>query len=163
MTARAGLPACGRAAGVAQRLVLLRERFARGPLPVRLRAWDGSEAGPAGAPAVVLRSRQALRRLLWHPGELGVVQAYVTGELDIEGDVPELLRLARRTSGGARISPAGWASAAATALRLGACGLPPRPPASQVRVSGRPHSRSRDRAVIAHHYDLTDAFYQQLP
>ena len=29
-------------------------------------------------------------------------------------------------------------------------------------MSGRPHSRSRDRAVIAHHYDLTDAFYQQL-
>ena len=29
-----------------------------GTLPFRLRAWDGSEAGPAGAPLVVLRSRR---------------------------------------------------------------------------------------------------------
>jgi cyclopropane-fatty-acyl-phospholipid synthase len=26
-----------------------------GPLPIRIRAWDGSETGPAGAPALVLR------------------------------------------------------------------------------------------------------------
>ena len=37
-------------------------------LPVRLRAWDGSEAGPADGPVVVIRSRRALRRLLWSPG-----------------------------------------------------------------------------------------------
>ena len=37
-------------------------------LPVRLRAWDGSEAGPADAPTVVLRSPLALRRALWAPG-----------------------------------------------------------------------------------------------
>ena len=38
-----------------------------GPLPVRLRAWDGSEAGaPADAdtPVVVVRRRRALRHLL---------------------------------------------------------------------------------------------------
>lgn len=40
-------------------------------LPVRLRAWDGSEAGPADGPVLVARSPQALRRILWHPGELG--------------------------------------------------------------------------------------------
>ena len=39
-------------------------------LPVRLRAWDGSETGPAGTPCVVLRSRRALRHILWSPGEL---------------------------------------------------------------------------------------------
>ena len=31
-------------------------------LPVRVRAWDGSEAGPPAAPTVVLRSPLALRR-----------------------------------------------------------------------------------------------------
>src|SRR5487761_1753028 len=97
----------GRRAGTAHRLALLAERFARGPLPVRLRAWDGSEAGPADAPAVVLRSPQALRRLLWHPGELGVAQAYVAGELDVEGDVTEGLRGGR----GRRARP--WRSACA--------------------------------------------------
>ncbi len=52
---------------------------------MRLRAWDGSEAGPADAPLVELRSADAVRRMLWHPGELGAAQAYVTGELDVPG------------------------------------------------------------------------------
>ena len=41
-------------------------------LPVRLRLWDGSEVGPAGAPVLIARSPRALRRLLWRPGELGL-------------------------------------------------------------------------------------------
>ena len=36
-------------------------------------------------PLVELRSPDAVRRLLWHPGELGAAQAYVTGELDVPG------------------------------------------------------------------------------
>ena len=51
-----------------------------GDVPVRVRAWDGSEAGPAGAPVVVLRSRAAVRRLLWDPDELGLARAYVAGQ-----------------------------------------------------------------------------------
>ena len=50
---------------------------------MRLKAWDGSVAGPVDAPLVVLSSVDAVRRLLWHPGELGAAQAYVTGELDV--------------------------------------------------------------------------------
>ncbi|HEX9225090.1 MAG TPA: SAM-dependent methyltransferase, partial [Arthrobacter sp.] len=37
-------------------------------IPLRLKAWDGSEAGPAGAPVLEFRSRRALRRMLWSPG-----------------------------------------------------------------------------------------------
>ncbi|MGA8246576.1 MAG: SAM-dependent methyltransferase, partial [Nocardioides sp.] len=73
--------------GVAPRLAAAVEPFVGGELPVRLRAWDGSEAGPDDAPVVELRSSDALRRLLWHPGELGAAQAYVTGELDVPGDL----------------------------------------------------------------------------
>ncbi|MDX3386422.1 cyclopropane-fatty-acyl-phospholipid synthase [Streptomyces niveiscabiei] len=78
--------------GAAQLLAALVEDALDGPLPLRLRAWDGSETGPADAPVVVVRSRRALRRLLWQPGELGLAQAYVTGELDVEGDLAEGLR-----------------------------------------------------------------------
>src|SRR5262249_53469865 len=46
-----------------------------------------------------------------------------------------------------------------TAARLGMFGLPPRPPASEARIHGRLHSRARDQAVIAHHYDLSDDLY----
>jgi len=41
-------------------------------LNLRLRAWDGSEAGPEKAPVVVTRSPRALQRILWRPGELGL-------------------------------------------------------------------------------------------
>ncbi|WP_331743449.1 cyclopropane-fatty-acyl-phospholipid synthase family protein [Kitasatospora sp. NBC_01300] len=47
-----------------------------GPLPFRLKAWDGSATGPARGPVVVLRHPRAVRRLLWQPGELGPAMAY---------------------------------------------------------------------------------------
>ena len=56
-------------------------------------------------------------------------------------------------------TPAAWAAAQA-ALRLKVVAPPPPPPACELRVSGRRHSRARDQAVIAGHYDLSAAFYQ---
>ena len=79
-------------AGAAGLLLPVAEQIFRGEPLVRIRAWDGSEAGPDGAPVLVPRTPQALRRMMWHPGELGIAQAYVTGELDVEGDLTEGLR-----------------------------------------------------------------------
>ena len=45
------------------------------------------------------------------------------------------------------------------AIRLGAIGPPPPRPAPEARPAGRLHSRRRDRAAIAHHYDLSNDFY----
>ena len=67
-------------------------------LPVRLRAWDGSEAGPADGPVLVRRSPRALQRILWRPGELGLARAYVSGDLDVEGDLTDGLRRVRATA-----------------------------------------------------------------
>ena len=53
------------------------------PVPLRVQAWDGSVAGPPGAPTVVLRNRRGLRRLLWQPDELGLARAYVAGDLEL--------------------------------------------------------------------------------
>lgn len=69
----------------ASRLQSFAEQLLGVPLPMRIRAWDGSQAGPPGAPTVVVRNRRALRRLLWKPGELGLARAWVAGDLDIEG------------------------------------------------------------------------------
>ncbi|KUO09896.1 SAM-dependent methyltransferase [Streptomyces sp. DSM 15324] len=150
--------------GAAHRLAALAEEALGGPPPLRLRAWDGSETGPAGAPVVVLRSRRALRRLLWQPGELGLAQAYVTGELDVEGDLGEGLRAVwaaarERRLRPPRLTPAERARALTTAVRLGVVGPPPPAPVSQARLRGGLHSRARDRAAISHHYDLSNAFY----
>lgn len=138
--------------------------FVGGELPVRLVAWDGTAAGPADAPVVELRSPDALRRLLWHPGELGAAQAYVTGELDVPGDLDAALThafgvAADRELGGRRPSLRALAGALRTAAGLGVVGRPPAPPATQARVGGRLHSRDRDRRAISHHYDTTADFY----
>ncbi len=82
------------AVNVADRLATLVRDAVGIDLPVRIRAWDGSEAGPAGAPVLIIRSRRALRRLLWAPGELGLARAYVTGDIDVDGDLGDGLRRA---------------------------------------------------------------------
>jgi len=78
-------PAAG--AGVADELAAVVTPLFGGVLPVRLKAWDGSVAGPEDAPTVVVNDPAALRRLVFHPGELGLAQAYVTREIDVEGDL----------------------------------------------------------------------------
>ena len=48
------------------------------------------------------------------------------------------------------------------ATRLGALGPPPKRPVSEARLTGRLHTRNRDKAAIAHHYDVSNEFYELL-
>ena len=120
--------------GAAQRLAGLVGPFFAGELPVRIRAWDGSVVGPDGVPTVVVDDPAALRRLLFHPGELGLAQAYVTGEIEVEGDLLDGLRRvwrAVREQGAApRLSPATALAACAPRCPCArwADHRPPRPP-----------------------------------
>lgn len=150
--------------GAAQTVAELLAPYIGGELPVRLRAWDGSEAGPTDAPVVVLRSPDALRRLLWSPGELGAAQAYVTNELDVEGDLNAALThvwsvIAERDLSRISITPSRVARLVRSASKLGAIGRPLPAPASQAVVKGKLHTLARDRAAISHHYDLSNDFY----
>ena len=150
--------------GVAPKLAEALRPFLGGDLPVRLRAWDGSEAGPEDAPLVVLNSADAVRRLLWRPGELGAAQAYVTGEIDVPGDLDEALTHAfavaqERGLGGKRPRAATVVRAIRAVAGLGALGRPPAAPVSQVHLRGRLHSQMRDSRAISFHYDLSNEFY----
>ncbi|MDI9917941.1 cyclopropane-fatty-acyl-phospholipid synthase family protein [Rhodococcus sp. IEGM 1379] len=152
-------------ATIAGRLAELIEPLVGGELPVHLTAWDGSSAGPSGAPKVTLRNANVLRRLLWNPGELGAAQSYVLGELDVEGDLGDALThvwkvSAERGLGSVAPTPAVVLATVKAARSLGAFGRPLPPPVSQAQVKGRLHSLSRDRAAIGHHYDLSNDFYQ---
>ena len=134
------------------------------PLPLSVRCWDGSESVVEGAPTLVVRHRRAVRRLVYAPGELGLARAYVSGDLDVEGDVyaalsfpdhlparPQL-RLDRRAV--ARLAP--------LLLRLGVLGPPPAPPPEEARLRGIRHSLGRDRHAVSHHYDVGNEFYRLL-
>jgi len=141
-------------------------RLLGGSLPLALRCWDGSTIGPSDAPAtIVLRSPDALRRLLYAPNEIGLVRAYVAGELDLEGDVFALLQvrdlLGRHDEHvdldfGLRSTLELFRAA----RRLDVLGPPLAPPPEEVRLGGRRHSRARDARAVSHHYDVGNAFYR---
>ena len=132
-------------------------------VPVRFEFWDGSAIGPTdGVGTLHIRSADAVRRILWSPGELGVARAFVAGDLTIEGDIYQLLRTLHDTSPrdlrqvGLRTLP----TMIDAARRLGVLGPPPTPPAEECRPAGRLHSPTRDAAVISHHYDVGNEFYR---
>lgn len=133
------------------------------PVPVRFVFWDGSTVGPAdGIGTVSVNSVDALRRILWAPGELGLARAFVAGDLTVEGDLFALLRVLQ---GSARrdLRAVGWRdlpAVIAAARRIGALGPPIPPPAEECHPSGRMHSPSRDAEVVSHHYDVGNPFYR---
>ncbi|MEU6053617.1 cyclopropane-fatty-acyl-phospholipid synthase family protein [Streptomyces xanthochromogenes] len=157
-------------ADAALRLTALAEALLGEALPVRIRAWDGSEAGPPGAPVLVVRHRRALRRLLWKPGELGLARAWVAGEIDVEGDLyaalDRLSGLIWERGGDPKdsvhpVRDPRLRAAAKELLRLGGALPPPAPPAEEMRRrTGRLHTRRRDKEAISHHYDVGNDFYE---
>lgn len=135
------------------------------PIPVHLTAWDGSTAGSAEGIPVEVTSPSALRRLAWHPGELGFAQAYVTGEIRVSTDLVDALTHLRTVAASRHVrmpGPLAVLRALPAARRLGVLGTAPSPPVTQVRIGGRLHSRTRDSRVIGHHYDLSNDFYALL-
>src|SRR5450631_560550 len=141
------------------------ERVAGPDAPVEFRAYDGSVAGTGDAPIrVMIKSPVAVAYLAQAPGTLGLARAYVSGHLDVEGDMytalarmvaaqqiqmdfSERLRLLRELGGPKTLLPR----------------VPP--PPQEVKVSrrwlaGRRHSKNRDASAISHHYDVSNTFYE---
>ncbi len=131
---------------------------------LRLRGWDGSEAGPPDAPVVHVRTRDAVRSLARHPDEIGLARAFVKGDLDVEGDLfAALSTLPQQRSGPPpmdRLGLRGKAELMALAARLGAIGPEPDPPPEEAALAGDVHSKARDMAAISHHYDVGNEFYR---
>ncbi|MFP5315348.1 MAG: class I SAM-dependent methyltransferase [Actinomycetes bacterium] len=137
-------------------------------IPLRLRAWDGSEAGPVNAPVIEFRSRRGLRRMLWSPNQLGLSRAYVAGDIDDNGDLFESFSVLSSVGKFAEVKAfrpptlgERW-RLLRTAIRVGALGLPIAPPPEEMDVSkaGRLHSKKRDSAAVSHHYDVGNDFYR---
>ncbi len=107
-----------------------------------------------------MRSPDAVRRLLWAPGELGLARAFVVGDLAFEGDIFEILAALHAASSdrvhvGSRLP---W-QAVQAARRLGVIGRPLPPPPEEAAPRGRLHSRARDAQAVQHHYDVSNDFY----
>jgi cyclopropane-fatty-acyl-phospholipid synthase len=149
---------------VAQTLAPLVEAALGRHVPIRIRCWDGSVAGPSDSPvSLKINNRRALRRILWAPNELGFARAYVAGDVELDGDIFQAFQ-AIQGSGPEPVAvtiDADTRKALVRAvLKLGIVGPPPKPPAEEVHLRGRKHSKRRDADAIAHHYDVGNDFYQ---
>jgi cyclopropane-fatty-acyl-phospholipid synthase len=142
------------------------EAIAGPDAPVEFQAYDGSTAGVPGSPVkITVRSPIAVSYLAQAPGALGLARAYVSGHLDVDGDMyTALSRLSR-----AQELHMSWPDRIKLLRALGGPKvLLPRipPPPQEVRVNsrrlraGRMHSKGRDANSISHHYDVSNRFYE---
>ena len=140
------------------------ERVAGPGSPVHFRAYDGSTAGDADAGVrVIVKSPAAVSYLAQAPGAMGLARAYVSGHLDVEGDMYTALAQLSNV----QASSLDYAERLRVLRELGGAKLLfPRlpPPPQEVRTrrwpGGRRHSKQRDAKAISHHYDVSNQFYE---
>jgi cyclopropane-fatty-acyl-phospholipid synthase len=128
---------------------------------VGVRLWDGSH-WPDDQPrraTLVLNHPGALRHMLLPGTEVALGEAYLYGDIDIEGHAESVFDLAEQLTS---FQP-GWIDKLGLALKL--LRLPSqafshdteRGPAD---MRGRQHSLRRDREAVTYHYDVSNEFYQ---
>jgi cyclopropane-fatty-acyl-phospholipid synthase len=124
-----------------------------------VRLWDGTvlppERGGVGG-TVVLRTPGALHAFFPPASEARIAQAYLDGELELEGDAIALVEAGARWGGprpDAALAVGAAAAWAARALRRRRAPL-------EAEVRGELHSVGRDRDAVRHHYDVSDDFYR---
>jgi cyclopropane-fatty-acyl-phospholipid synthase len=141
------------------------ENFVGPDAPVEFLAYDGSRAGAEDSPVrITVRSPAAVSYLAQAPGALGLARAYVSGHLDVDGDM--YTALARLSN--AQAMDVGLSERIQLFRDLGGPKvLIPRlaPPPQEVQISSRllsglRHSKGRDARAISHHYDVSNRFYE---
>lgn len=127
---------------------------------VGVRLWDGT-LWPDDRPrltTIVLNHPGAIRAMFASLNEVGLAEAYLYDDFDVEGDLAHVFGLA---DGLIKAS-----TSVSTKLRVGRMilGLPAGDSHKEdqrgaARLSGEPHSIEHDRQAISYHYDVSNDFY----
>lgn len=125
----------------------------------QVRIWDGTTWGSVEKPrfVLVLNSPEGLRRLLSSPTEVSLGEAFVAGELDVEGDLEAAFEL-----GDYLLSRKGSPGISQSLLSFLSKVSLHKEPGCEIRdphLNGPTHSRRRDRQAIRYHYDLPPEFF----
>jgi cyclopropane-fatty-acyl-phospholipid synthase len=124
-------------------LSTLRRRFGDRPPPLRLRFWDGETFDFAASPQVTIALNTPKLMRLFMTGDMARLgQAYVAGEITVEGRLKDVLEIGIGLAERLGRSPLLRGAARLAALRP------------------RRHSKTRDAAAIAYHYDVSNDFYR---
>ena len=154
-------------AALAASRVVLEDVF--GPIASRrfaVRFWDGTVDEPAEEPrfTLVLESPGALRRMLLPPSELSLTESYIFGDVDVEGSLEAATELGDVAASRLR-SPVAMLRLARHVMALPrdpertALDAAARQTPTSRRLSGRRHSKRRDREAVRFHYNVGNAFY----
>ena len=144
---------------------ILEELF--GPAEQRtfaVRLWNGESEMPVGAPpafTLVLSDPGSLRRMLLPPSELSMVEAYLRGDIDVEGDLEAASPIADELAERLR-SVRTIARLTRHLLALpsdGSGSVADSPARGRAHPHGRLHSRDRDAQSLRFHYDLGNDFF----
>lgn len=132
---------------------------------ISVRLWDGSEVSHdsrcGGGCVIALRHPRALLDLLWRPSSLSAGEAYVRGDLDVEGDLETAIREAERMQQSHLTWPARLQLVPPLLSALRAIKREDRRGHLEgAQLVGPPASRSRSRHAIAYHYDLPVEFWE---
>jgi cyclopropane-fatty-acyl-phospholipid synthase len=136
-------------------------------LPLRFSAYDGSAAGPHQGLGFELVTPRGTSYLATAPGELGLVRAYVSGDLRFHGVHPgDPYELLKALGDHVEVTRPSASLLAQVVRSVGVEHLRPvAPPPEEVpprwrrTVQGLRHSRTRDAEAIHHHYDVSNRFY----
>ncbi|WP_017610051.1 SAM-dependent methyltransferase [Nocardiopsis xinjiangensis] len=151
------------------RLAEIFERVVGPDAPIRFTAYDGSSVGDPGSEvALHVRTPVAVNYFAQSPNAVGLTRAYVSGHLDLEGDMYTALS----TVSDFAFAQGNNLSLADTAAIVRSVGwvkfvnrvAPPPQEAGRGRLAsmGWRHSRRRDAEVIHHHYDISNRFYEMV-
>lgn len=139
---------------------LLSELFAsKDGQEIGFRLWNGQKV-TSGNPqyTIVLKHPGALRKMFYPPGEMNLVEAFLRGDFDIEGDIIAAIKMVTALEG---FSAQDWFRLIGQIRRLPK--TEPEDPfvigRKAVRLSGATHSRERDRVAVTYHYDVGNSFY----
>lgn len=127
---------------------------------VGVRLWDGSlwPDDEPRATAIVLNHPASLRSMLASMSEVGLAEAYLYDDFDVEGDIERIYALSENLIN--------TSTSVQKKLKLGLALR--RLPEVEKRVyggrgpaelEGELHSIDRDRAAISYHYDVSNDFY----
>ena len=134
----------------------LRERTG---VDLRLDLWNGVSLGPAQASyALSLAHPWSASTVLRRHIGLAAGEAYVEGAIDFQGDLIALMHQFSAIAS-ARFTWRDWLVFLALRQRLAR--EPRNSHPRRAQLSGKMHSKDRDRAAIKFHYDLPQGFYEQ--
>ena len=121
--------------------------------PFGVRLWDGTQIPPepAGAPVLVVTHERGAAAFGPPPTEEKMAEAFLAGDLEVDGDLVDFLERASAWSGPETL-PA-TAVAAGLVAEVGAR-------AGELLRSAARHTIARDDAAVRHHYDVGNDFYR---